>query len=234
MALPVMNLPKYSATVPSTGQHIKYRPFVVSEEKVMLTALEGGDQKEIVGAVLDIIESCILTEGIDIRNLPTFDIEKIFLKIRAKSVGEKIEMRARHTNDDGECDHRTDVLVPLDKIKVTGEISDGKIELTDTIGIKLKYPSFETTYGVGKLGVVEAYDIIYDSIEYVWDANDVYKDFTKDEMSDWVGQLNKSQFKKIMDFLETIPKLAYEIKWKCEKCGKRDKVAVEGLTSFFT
>jgi hypothetical protein len=233
MTLPVMSLPKYSATVPSTGRQIKYRPFVVSEEKVMLTALEGGDQLEIVGSVLDIIESCILTEGIDVRELPTFDVEKLFLKIRAKSVGEKIEMRASHTNG-GTCDHKTDVTIPLDKINVTGEISDGKIELTKDIGIKLKYPSFETTYGIGKLGVNEAYDVIYDSIEYVWDSNDVYKEFTKEEMANWVGQLNKAQFKKIMDFLETTPKLTYDIKWKCEKCGKRDKVAVEGLTSFFT
>jgi hypothetical protein len=232
MALPVMNTPKYSVIVPSTGQEIEYRPFLVKEEKIMLTALEGGDQKGIVRAVLDVIEKCVLTEGVDIRNLPTFDVEKIFLKIRAKSVGETIEMRVRHPK--GECEHRTDVIIPLEDINVSGKIQDGKIELTDTVGIKLKYPSFETSYGVGKLGVKEAFDIIYDSIEYVWDENDVYRDFDKEEMENWVGQLTKEQFKMIMDFLENSPKMKYDIQWTCKECGKEDSVVVEGLTSFFT
>jgi hypothetical protein len=231
--LPIMHSPKYTATLPSTKSKIEFKPFVVKQEKVLLMALEGGDQGEIIRAILNLLDECIVTKKINVYDLPTFDVEYIFLKVRSKSVGEEIEMMVRHSDGDAPCTKRTQVVVPLDKVKVKGKISSGKISLTETIGIKLNYPSFKTTYSPTKIDVEEAFNIIYNSVDYVWDENDVYRDFNREEMIDWVGSLNKDQFKRIMDFLETTPKLSHSIKWKCEECGKDDRVLVEGLTSFF-
>ena len=231
MSLPIMTTPSFTTVIPSTGKEVEFRPFLVKEEKILLMALEGGDAIEMVKAINKIIDACLITE-VDLNKLSTFDTEHLFLQIRGKSVGEVIEMRVRHTDDDEECKHVQSVMVNLEDVKPNGDIKDGKIELTDEIGIKLRYP---TMNDIELLDDDDSlYDIINSCVEYVYDKDNVYSDFTKEELSNWIDNLNQSQFTKISEFMESIPKLSYEIKWKCDSCGKDDSIIVEGLQSFFT
>jgi hypothetical protein len=230
MALPSIATPEFITTIPSTGQEIRYRPFLVKEEKVLLMALEGKDQKEITNAIVRLLNSCVLDE-VDVGKLATFDIEYLFLQLRGKSVGEVVELTLSHT--DSECKHRTKYNVNLDDIKVRGDIKDGKVMITDTIGVKMKYP---TIIGATKINSEKSsgiFELITSCIEYIFDEENVYADFTPKEIDDWLGQLNQNQFKKIAEFFEGMPTLRYDLKWKCEKCGEEDEIALEGLQSFF-
>jgi hypothetical protein len=145
MALPSLSTPEFVTKIPSTGEEIKYRPFLVKEEKILLMALEGKDQVEITDAVMRLLENCIITK-IDIKKLATFDVEYLFLKLRGKSVGENIEIRAMHQT--GDCKETTNVSINLDKIEISGEKTDGKIMLTDDVGVKLKYPGMRDIIGI--------------------------------------------------------------------------------------
>jgi hypothetical protein len=139
MALPVLSVPEFSIKLPSTGKQVKYRPFLVKEEKVLLMALEGKDKNEITGAIINLLKGCVLTSGIQIEKLPTFDIEYLFLKIRSKSVGEVVELNLSHA--EGDCSAKTPVELNLDKIEVDKKPRDGKVMMTDQIGVMLRYPS---------------------------------------------------------------------------------------------
>lgn len=228
MALPSISTPEFSTQIPSTGEKIKYRPFLVKEEKLLLIAMEGGDQNEITESVVKILENCIISD-IDVKNLATFDIEYLFLKLRGKSVGEVITLQVMHPQNE-ECKHSTDVQVNIDDINVTGNISEGKIMLTDGVGVKMKYPSMSTVLD----GTEDTFDVIASCIDFIFDQDNVYNEFTDKELMDWIESLNQAQFKKISDFFEDMPKLSTEIEWKCEKCGKDDSIKLEGLQSFFT
>jgi len=230
MSLPTIATPQFTTVIPSTGKEVEFRPFLVKEEKILLMALEGGDQNEMVKATHQIIDACLITK-VDTHKLSTFDIEHLFLQIRGKSVGEVIEMKVRHT-DDTECNHVQTVAINLEDIKVDGEIQDGKIMITDDVGIKLRYP---TMYDIELLEDDESlYDVINNCIEYVFDKETVYSDYTKEEIKSWIDNLNQQQFGMISKFMEDIPRLRHEIKWKCNACGKDDSIMVEGLSSFFT
>jgi hypothetical protein len=230
MALPSLGTPKFITSIPSTGQEIQYRPFLVKEEKILLMALEGGDEKEIQRAISDILSSCILTE-IDVGKLAVFDVEFLFMNLRGKSVGENIELRVGH--QDSECTHKTEISINIDDIKVSGNISDGKIEVTDQIGVKLKYPSITDVTRFSSETSEGMFKMIASCIEYVYDQNEVYNEFTIEEMVEWLEGLNQGSFQKITTFFETLPKLSHTIEWKCSKCGETEKVVLEGLNSFF-
>ena len=230
MGLPSLATPTFTTVVPSTGQEIQYRPFLVKEEKVLLMAIEGGEQNEIARATENIIKSCVLTD-IDTSKLATFDFEHVFLQLRGKSVGEIVELKVGHT--DGECDHKTPVAVNLEDIKVTGEIKDGKIMVTDDIGVKMRYPNMSDVYHMENTNE-SLFKLINSCIEYVFDQDNVYNEFSEKELEEWVNGLNQNQFQKIGEFFENIPKLTHDIEWTCEKCAKTDKITVEGLQSFFT
>lgn len=232
MTLPSISTPEFQTVIPSTGEAVTYRPFLVKEEKILLMAMEGKDQKEITRAIVKLLSNCILTENINVSKLATFDIEFLFLKLRGKSVGEVIELKIGHT--EGECPHRTDINVNLDDINVVGDISDGKIMLTDNVGVKLMYPNIENTMDVNADSADSMFDMVVDCIEYIYDQETVYNEFTKEELNAWVETLNQSQFKKITDFFRNMPSLKHVINWKCEKCGEEDSVEIEGLQSFFT
>lgn len=232
MALPSLSAPEFTTELPSTGQEIKYRPFLVKEEKILLMALEGEDTKEINNAILKILGNCILSD-VDVNKFSTFDVEYLFLRLRGKSVGEKVEIKIGHTHD--RCAHRTEIEVDLDDIKLVGEIKDGKTMLTDNIGVKLRYPSLADIKAGPKQDAADAmYDMINNCIEYIYDDEEVYSDFTKKEIQDWIGSLNAAQFKKITEFFEDMPKLSHTIKWTCPECGEEDTIVLEGLDSFFT
>ena len=234
MSLPQLVSPEFTTEIPSTKQKIKFRPFLVKEEKILLMASEGNDPAEMQRAVKSILSNCILTK-IDVSNLATFDLEYLFLKLRGKSVGEEIELLMKHSSK-SECKHQTTVKMNLDDIKIVGKVSDGKIMLDDKIGVKLKYPTFDE---VAKMSENQSNtEIIYKTmamlIEYVYTEEEVYNDFTDEEMEEWITKLNQKQFAKITDFLADMPKLSQKVEWTCSKCGEKDTVVLEGLQAFFT
>ena len=234
MSLPQLVSPEFTTEIPSTKQKIKFRPFLVKEEKILLIASEGNDPAEMQRAVKSILSNCILTK-INVSNLATFDLEYLFLKLRGKSVGEEIELLMKHSSK-SECKHQTTVKMNLDDIKIVGKVSDGKIMLDDKIGVKLKYPTFDE---VAKMSENQSNtEIIYKTmamlIEYVYTEEEVYNDFTDEEMEEWITKLNQKQFAKITDFLANMPKLSQKVEWTCSKCGEKDTVVLEGLQAFFT
>tara|TARA_Y100000361_G_C11156966_1_gene344758 strand:- start:1444 stop:2148 length:705 start_codon:yes stop_codon:yes gene_type:complete len=234
MSLPQLVSPEFTTEIPSTKQKIKFRPFLVKEEKILLMASEGNDPAEMQRAVKSILSNCILTK-IDVSNLATFDLEYLFLKLRGKSVGEEIELLMKHSSK-SECKHQTTVKMNLDDIKIVGKVSDGKIMLDDKIGVKLKYPTFDE---VAKMSENQSNtEIIYKTmamlIEYVYTEEEVYNDFTDEEMEEWITKLNQKQFAKITDFLADMPKLSQKVEWTCSKCEEKDTVVLEGLQAFFT
>ena len=232
MALPSIATPEFKTTIPSTGEEIVYRPFLVKEEKLLLMAMEGNDEGEITDAVMKILSNCVLSD-INVDKLATFDVEYLFLKLRGKSVGEVIELKVSHVKDT-ECQHHSDVSVNLDDVTVQGEIGDGKIMLTDTVGVKMKYPTMGQVNGMSLTNADDMFKMIISCIDFIFDKENVYNEFTDDEIMSWIETLNQSQFKKISDFFEEMPKLSTTSEWTCEKCGEKDSIKVEGLQSFFT
>jgi len=232
MALPQMTTPEFSAVIPSTSQPIKFRPFLVKEEKVLLMALEGNDTSETISAIINILDACILTDVTS--DLTLFDVEYLFLKIRGKSVGEVVELKIKHA-DDTECKHSTDISVNLEEVQVVGEIEKGLIQLTEDVGVKLRYPRI--TDAIRFAGQTNdpkiVFDLIASCIEYVYDKENIHSQFSEDEIKDWLGQLSQSQFIEISEFFKNVPKLSHELKWTCKECGKDDSITLEGLQNFF-
>lgn len=228
--LPKIATPEYSTRIPSTGEKISFRPFLVKEEKILLMAMEGRDQREIETAIKNLLESCILS-NIKVSKLATFDIEYLFLKLRAKSVGEVIELKVAH--ESGDCNHKTPIRINIDEINVSEITSDGKIMLTNDIGIKLRYPGLDDVSNVKTDDSSSIFKLIAGCVEYIYDTESVYNEFTETELNDWIEQLSQEQFKKIADFFSVQPRLKHEVSWKCEKCGKEDSIVIEGLQNFF-
>lgn len=240
MSLPQLNVPHFRCKLPSTDQEIVFRPFLIGEEKVLLIALEGEDEKQIADAVITLIKQCLIEpDNIDVANLPTFDIEYLFLKLRSKSAGEVIEVSISHPGDT-ECDHKTKVNINIDDIEVDkrGAAEDSTIMLTDNIGVTMKYPSIKST--MGKPEKASEFDkimgMICGCIDNVFEMNPavVHDSFTAKEIEQWALGLSQEQFEKIVRFLEHIPKLSFPITWTCEKCGKEDTLVIEGLRGFFS
>jgi hypothetical protein len=194
-------------------------------------AMEGNDATEITHATLKILESCILTP-IEVRKLPMFDIEYLFLQLRGKSVGETITLYMTHP--EGECKHRTEVDVKIDDIKVQGEVKENKVMLTDDIGVVLRYPLISDVATTNSEDAETLFKILANCIDYVFDGENVYNDFTADEIDEWLSSLNQNQFGKLVEFFQNIPKLSHKLEWDCTACGKHEEIVLEGLQSFFT
>jgi len=240
MPLPKINTPTYELELPSTGKKIKYRPFLVREEKILIMALESEDMKQITNAIVQILSDCILTKTVKIQELSTFDIEYLFLNVRAKSVGETVEVNIT-CPDDGET--MVQVEIDIDSIKVQkNKDHKNTIKLDDNLSMKLKYPSleqfvennFETSEEVSDVNkslsmITSCIDMIYDS-EESWSASDC----TKKELEEFVEQLNTKQFKEIETFFSTMPKLSHTVKVKNPNTKKQSEVVLEGLASFFS
>ena len=237
--LPRLNSITYPLTL-TNGKNITFKPFTVEEEKILLTAQESEDQKLILGAVRQIIRNCVL-EDIDVLSLPTFDLEYLFLNIRAKSVGEVVDLKLPHPtgkNSAGEvCEHRTDYKLNLDDVKVhKREGVSNNIKLDDKVGVILRYPTLESAFdteGGDKFDIF--INMIIGCIEKIYDEVNTYlaEDSTKKELEDFVKSMNKKQMEKIAEFFEFMPKLKHVIKFRCQKCGCEDKIELEGLQSFF-
>jgi len=243
MPLPKINTPTYDLTLPSTGKKIKYRPFLVREEKILIMALETEDMAQITNAVIEILDECILTKGISVTKLATFDIEYLFLNVRSKSVGETIEVNVTCPDDEKTS---VQVEINIDTIKVQ-KVRGHKdiIKLDDQYSMKLKYPSMtefvESNFESGNDGgegsdidkslsmITSCIEMIYDN-EESWDASDS----SQQELEEFIEQLNSKQFKSIEKFFETMPKLSHKVKVTNPKTGVESQVVLEGLASFFT
>lgn len=238
MPLPKISTPTYELELPSTGKTIKYRPFLVREEKLLVIALESEDTKQITTAIKTVIKNCIETGGIEVENLPTFDIEFLFLNIRAKSVGEEIEVNIICPDDETTT---VPVKINVDEIEVQkNKDHTNKIKVDDTLMMEMKYPSLEqfirSNFDFSDGNQMEqSFDLISSCVDKIyneeeaWDSSDV----TKAELIEFLEQMNSAQFKEIEKFFETMPKLAHTVKVKNPNTKVSSNVVLEGLSSFF-
>ena len=239
MALPKVNTVEYFCKLPVAGDEVKYRPFSVGEQKVLLQALEDGETKTIANIVVNLVDSCCsFTDSSDsIRKLSNTDLEYLFLQIRIKSVGETTTVVLGCIQDG--CDGQTNVDVDLTTIDVEGEIKDNKIMLTDSVGVTLKVPNFneiQATIGdISEIGSSDIFSVLAQSIESIFDAEEVHSkgDFTTKELNDFVNELSTEQFNNIMEWFSSLPKLIKDVEYNCNKCGTPCKVRLEGIQNFF-
>ena len=236
MALPKLNTPTYELEVPSTDEKVKYRPFLVKEEKILLMAMESGENKDIVQAVKDIVTECTFGK-LKLGNMPMFDVEYLFLNIRAKSVGEISKLNLLCPDD-----KKTYAKVEVDLNKVQVQVGDdhtNKIELTDDMGIIMTYPTIDSfsESGIQTINASNMLDIIGSSILQIYEekGEKVYeaKDQTKKELTEFIESMNTSQFKKIQSFFDTMPKLKHTVKIKNPKTKKESEIVLQGLNDFF-
>ena len=239
MPLPKINTPTYELTLPSNNKKIKYRPFLVREEKILILALESSDAKQISSSIVEIMSDCIETKTDDITKLPSFDIEYLFLNIRAKSVGETVDVIITCPDDNKTT---VEATINIDDIKVKKTKGHKNVvKLDDTYSMKLKYPSmqqfidanFDSEQEINSVSqslqmLSTCIDMIYDN-EESWDA----ADSTPEELNEFIEQLNTKQFKEVETFFETMPKLEHIVEVTNPKTGKASKVKLEGLASFF-
>ena len=238
MPLPKIATPVYELELPSTGQTIEYRPFLVKEEKVLVIALESEDTKQITSAIKNVIKNCIRTKGVKVEDLPTFDIEYLFLNIRGKSVGEEIEVNVT-CPDDGVT--QVPITINLDDIQVQkNEDHSNRIKVDDSIMMEMKYPSLDQFIKNNfdfddKNAMDQSFDLIATCIDKIFTEEEVWavEDCSKKEIVEFLEQMNSSQFKEIEKFFETMPKLSHSIKVKNPKTKKENTVVIEGLAGFF-
>tara|TARA_B100001996_G_scaffold363634_1_gene332064 strand:- start:195 stop:908 length:714 start_codon:yes stop_codon:yes gene_type:complete len=236
MALPKLNTPTYELEVPSTDEKIKYRPFLVKEEKILLMAMESKDNAQIINAVKDIVSSCTF-EKVNVSTMPMFDMEYIFLNIRAKSVGEISKLKILCPDD-----KKTYASVELDLTKVEVQVSDdhtNKIELTDDMGMIMTYPTIDSFLesGIENIDANNMLDVIGSCVLQIYEekGEKVYqaKDQTKKELTEFIESMNSGQFKQLQSFFDTMPKLTHTIKVKNPKTKKTSDVKLTGLNDFF-
>ena len=223
--------------IPSTKKKVKYRPFLVKEEKVMIMAMESEDTTMIANAVKDVISSCITTRGVKVDELATFDIEYLFLNIRGKSVGEQVEVLVT-CPDDGTT--KVPTLIDLDEIQIQEDENHSKdIKLDDSLTLRMRYPSMKefikNNFAVNDISVDDTFDIVTSCIEQVYNEEESWsaKDCTKKELKEFAEQLSSKQFKEIETFFETMPKLSHTITVSNPNTGKDNTIVLEGLASFF-
>ena len=239
MALPKLTVPEYEAILPSTEKVIKYRPFLVKEEKILLTALEAEDDDIMADAIRQIVNNCVLEE-LDVFKLPTFDIEYLFLRLRAKSVGEKVTLGLRPwgcPNNEGKlCEKSTEVEINLEEVKVIkDENHSSKIMLNDEIGVKMKYPDIKNINIIDADSAITGMNIVRNCVDMVFTKDETFErdSFTDEELDEFIDSLNSDQFKKIKEFFDTMPTLKYTKKYKCGTCGEEKETILQGLNSFF-
>ena len=242
MPLPKINTPTYELTLPSNRKKVKYRPFLVREEKILVLALESEDQKQITDAIIQIIGDCLITKNVDVTKLPTFDIEYLFLNVRSKSVGESVEVNIT-CPDDGKT--KVETSINIDDIKVV-KSKDHKliVKLDEKYSMKLKYPSLDQfiennfdfemaepneSVSAAMSMLSSCIDMIYDE-EESWDASES----TKEELDEFIDQLNTKQFQEVEEFFRTMPKLSHTLKVTNPQTGVESEVVLEGLASFFS
>tara|TARA_B100001778_G_scaffold297443_1_gene270939 strand:+ start:45 stop:770 length:726 start_codon:yes stop_codon:yes gene_type:complete len=240
MPLPTIETPTYELKLPSSNKKVKYRPFLVREEKILILALESKDQNEITNCVTDVLKKCILTRGIDVDSLPTFDIEYLFLNIRAKSIGEDIKMTVTCPDDKKT---QVPVTVYVDEIKVIKpKDHNTDIVLDDKMTLRMKYPSLnqfvESNFDVedeSETIVDKTFKVVADCMDTVYTEEDAWeaKDYSPDERIKFIEQLNSKQYKKVEKFFASMPKLSHTIEVINPNTKKKNSIVLEGLADFF-
>ena len=240
MPLPKIATPSYELELPSTGKTIQYRPFLVKEEKLLVIALESQDTKQITNAIKAVIRSCVLTKSVKVENLPTFDIEFLFLNIRGKSVGDDIDVKIICPDDE---ETEVTINVNLDDIKVQKSEGHSKqIKLDKDLMMELKYPSLNEFVksnfdpnDTDRSAMDQSFDLISTCIDKIYNEDEVWaaSDCTKKEIKDFLESMNSSQFKQIETFFDTMPKLSHSLKVTNPKTKVESDVVLEGLASFF-
>lgn len=240
MALPLNNTPVYSLVVPSLKKTVKYRPFLVKDQKALMLAQQSEDDKVMVDTLKSVISSCIVDE-LDVDSLALFDLEYIFTQLRSKSVGENVDLILSCDEDHGDQNKlaKVKITVNLNEIQVESkEDHDKNIKLWGDVGVVMRYPSVDVIkkfQNIKESDTESVFNIISQSIEYIYDGNEVYhtKDQSKSELMEFINNLTTEQFQKIQKFFETMPKLTYDINYNCPVCSKAHNVKLEGMDSFF-
>ena len=240
MALPKIDTPVYDLTLPLSKKHIKFRPFLVKEQKNLMMAMEADDKETIQRNVKQVLMNCTINDDVDIESLPVIDIEYYFINLRARSVGEVVENKYVCTNEVNgqQCGNKMEAKFNLldVQVEINPEIKD-EIQLTDTITIKLKYPQFSIIEKLSdmKSAVDLVFEVITESIEYIYDGEQFYyaNETPKEELTQFVESLSQEQFSKLENFFNNLPKLTKTVEMKCSKCGFDHSIYMEGLESFF-
>jgi hypothetical protein len=240
--LPKIDVPIYEIKLPSTGESIKFRPFTVKEEKLFLMAYESEDVKYSVDTIIQVLNNCVVSD-IDIKDLPTFDIEYLFLNLRARSIGEIVKLKYRCNNDVGtekepqKCNSSVEIELNVLEVEPSKNPNHtNKIQLSEELGIVMKYPKMgliKDNTEVDDFNVV--LDLIISCIDYIYDKDNLYyaKDSTKEELTEFLDSLQSKDLEKIKDFFDTMPKLKKNMDFSCKKCGYTENIELEGLQSFF-
>lgn len=237
MSLPSIKTPVYDLVIPSTKTKIKYRPYTVKEQSIILMAAEKKETDEIINSMKQLVESCVKSP-IDVESLTSFDLQYIFLNLRAKSVGEAIEvnLRCRNTVEEEVCNTINPFTIDIDKVKITfPEASKNEFMITDTLGIKLKYPNLAS--GKHLMNETPTFDSLIDliknDVEYVYDGDKIYDEFTQEELSIFILDLSLGSMEKLVNFYSNIPYMSYDINYVCKKCNHKEKVTLKGIDDFF-
>jgi hypothetical protein len=243
MALPKLDVPIFTIDLPLSKTKLRYRPFLVKEEKLLLIAMESDDEKTIMDTIKQIINNCCL-DDVDTETLPITDLEYFFLHLRARSIGEIVDLQYKCNNkvkDDAgeevECGNNVKLKVNVLEIEPTfNDKHTKKIELTDKLGIVMKYPNFATIDKVKSNNDVEQIlGIIMNCVDYIYDEDSIYyrKDISDEELTEFIENLTQKQFAKVQEFFETVPAIKKEMDFKCNKCGYQEKILIEGIQNFF-
>ena len=238
MPLPTITTPSYELELPSTGKKIKYRPFLVKEEKLLVLALETENTKDISTAIKTVLKNCIQSRGVKVDKLPTFDIEFLFLNIRGKSVGEEIEVNLIAPDDEVTS---VPVTINIDDIKISKKKDHtNKIKLDESLMMEMKYPSLDEFVKNnfdfdGEVDMDQSFDLIASCIDKIYNEEEVWStaDCTKKEVKDFLEQMNSLQFKEIESFFDSMPKLSHTVTFTNPKTKVESTVVLEGLSSFF-
>ena len=232
MALPKINTVLYDLELPSSGKKVEYRPFLVKEEKILLMALEGKDDREMSKAIKQIITQCVSTAGFNVNKLPMIDLEYLFLNIRGKAVGDISTITFEH-----ECGETINLDIDLSKVKVVKNKNySDLVKITDDVMIRLTPPGIDNVIGAGNKNQIDmVLEIIRDSIVEIIEGEDVFsaQDHTREELEEFLNSLNSGQFIKVQEYYESLPKMKQDIEYTCTKCGKTETETLEGLASFF-
>ena len=237
MPLPSVSTPKYELTVPSTKEVVKFRPFLVKEEKILLMASESKDQKQVVNALRDVLAGCITSENkLDVMTLPTFDLQYIFLKLRAKSVGEVSELTVLCPS----CESVSPAEIDLGNVEVTfPEGHTKEIPITDEVGLVMRYPTFEmmeSQKNVDAENIESVINVLSMCVDSIYDKDNIYtrKDYSDNDFKDFVYSLTQSDLTKMQQFFDTMPNMEHELKFMCTKCKEQQSVVLRSLDDFFT
>ena len=241
--LPKLDVPIHELKLVSTGKTIRFRPFLVKEQKLFLMASESEDPKETIKVIRQVIKNCVLDE-IDIDSLPSFDLELLFMHLRARSVQEIVDLKYKCNNivkdeesKDKKCDGKVDFKVNLLELEPKKEENHvNKIQITENLGVCLKYPTFDMIQRYESLDENEVMSkVLADCIDYVYDKEQIYyaKDSTREELEEFIDSMQQKDLEKIKQFFDTMPEVKKDVHFKCPKCEYEENITIKGMQSFF-